>query len=50
MIEFVAIQPKMYSFLTTDHKNEQKKAKGTNKCIFKKEITHNDYFNCLMNK
>ena len=50
MIEFVAIQPKMYSFLTIDHKNEQKKAQGTNKCIFKKEITHNDYFNCLMNK
>ena len=34
--EFVTLRPKMYSFLTNDGK-EDKKAKGTKKCIIKKD-------------
>ena len=35
--EFVALRPKTYSFLTDDGK-EDKKAKGTKKCVIKKMI------------
>ena len=34
--EFVTLRPKTYSFLTDDGK-EDKKAKGTNKCVIKKD-------------
>ena len=40
--EFVTLRPKTYSFLTDDGK-EDKKAKGTKKCIIKKMIKINDY-------
>ena len=40
--EFVTLRPKTYSFLTNDGK-EDKKAKGTKKCIIKKMIKFNDY-------
>ena len=46
--EFVTLRPKMYSFLTDDGK-EDKKAKGTKKCIIKKMIKFNDYKKCLLN-
>ena len=46
--EFVTLRPKMYSFLTDDSK-EDKKAKGTKKCIMKKMIQFNDYKKCLLN-
>ena len=46
--EFVTLRPKMYSFLTDDGK-EDKKAKGTKKCIIKKMIKFNDYKECLLN-
>ena len=46
--EFVTLRPKTYSFLTDDGK-EDKKAKGTNKCIIKKKIKFNDYKKCLFN-
>ena len=45
--EFVTLRPKTYSFLTDDGK-EDKKAKGTKKCIIKK-IKFNDYKKCLLN-
>ena len=45
--EFVALRPKTYSFLTDDGK-EDKKAKGTKKCIIKKMIKFNDYKKCLL--
>ena len=41
--EFVTLRPKTYSYLTGDGK-EDKKAKGTKKCIIKRMIK----FNCLL--
>ena len=46
--EFVTLRPKTYSYLTDDGK-ENKKAKGTKKCIVKKMIKFNDYKKCLLN-
>ena len=46
--EFATLRPKTYSFLNDDGK-EDKKAKGTNKCIIKKIIKFNDYKKCLLN-
>ena len=46
--EFVTLRPKTYSFLTYDGK-EDKKAKGTKKCIIKKMVKFNDYKKCLLN-
>ena len=46
--EFVALRPKTYSYLTDDCK-EDKKAKGTRKCVTKRMIKFNDYKNCLLN-
>ena len=46
--EFVTLRPKTYSFLTDDSK-EDKKAKGTKKCIIKKTIKFSDYKKCLLN-
>ena len=45
--EFVTLRPKTYSFLTDDGK-EDKRAKGTKKCIIKKMIKFNDYKKCLL--
>ena len=46
--EFVALRPKTSSYLTDDCK-EDKKAKGTKKCVIKIELKFNDYKNCLLN-
>ena len=46
--EFVALRPKTYSYLTDDCK-EDKKAKGTKKCVIKRMIKFNDYKNSLLN-
>ena len=46
--ECVTLRPKTYSFLTDDGK-EDKKAKGTKKCVIKKMIKFNDYKKCLLN-
>ena len=46
--EFVTLRPKSYSSLTGDGK-EDKKAKGTKKCVIKKMIRFNDYKKCLLN-
>ena len=46
--EFVTLRPKTYSFLTDDVK-EDKKAKGTKKCVIKKMIKFNDYKKYLLN-
>ena len=46
--EFVTLRPKTYSFFTDDGK-EDKKAKGTKKCVIKKMIKFNDYKKCLLN-
>ena len=46
--EFVALRPKTYSYLTDDCKDD-KKAKGTKKCVIKRMIRFDDYKNCLLN-
>ena len=48
MAEFVALRPKTYSYLTDDCK-EDKKAKGTKKCVIKRRPKFNDYKDCLLN-
>ena len=45
--EFVALRPKTYSYLTDDCK-EDKKAKGTKKCVIKRMMKFDDYKNCLL--
>ena len=40
--EFVTLRPKTYSYLTDDSKQD-KKAKGTKKCVIKKMIKFDDY-------
>ena len=45
--EFVTLRPKTYPYLTDDGK-EDKKAKGTKKCVIKRMIKFNDYKNCLL--
>ena len=45
--EFVTLRPKTYSYSTDDGK-EDKKAKGTKKCIIKRMVKFNDYKNCLL--
>ena len=44
--EFVALKPKTHSYLTDDDKND-KKAKGTKKCVIKRILKFNDYKNCI---
>ena len=46
--EFVALRPKSYSYLTDDCE-EDKKAKGTKKCVIKRRLKFNDYKDCLLN-
>ena len=47
IMEFVTLRPKTYSFVTDDGK-EDKKAKGTKKCVIKEMIKFNDYKKCLL--
>ena len=46
-MEFITLRPKTYSYSTDDCK-EDKKAKGTKKCVIKRMIKFNDYRNCLL--
>ena len=48
MTEFVALRPKTYSYLT-DNCKEDKKAKGTKKCVIKRRLKFSDYKDCLLN-
>ena len=48
MTEFVALRLKTCSFLTDDCE-EDKKAKGTKKCVIKRRLKFNDYKDCLLN-
>ena len=48
MTEFVALRPKTYSYLTDDCE-EDKKAKGTKKCVIKRRLKFSDYKDCLSN-
>ena len=46
--EFITLRPKTYTYLTDDGK-EDKKAKGTKKCVIKRMIKFDDYKRCLLN-
>ena len=50
MTEFVALKPKLYSFLTEEDEKirEKQKAKGVKKCIIKKSLRHENFVKCLM--
>ena len=48
MSEFVALRPRTYSYLIDDFK-EDKKAKGTKKCVIKRRFKFNYYKGCLLN-
>ena len=48
MTEFAALRPKTYSYLMDDGSSD-KKAKGTKKCVLKKQLKFNDYKDCLLN-
>ena len=47
--EFVALRPKAYSYLD-DYGNDHKKAKGTKKCVIKKQkLMFQNFKDCLFN-
>ena len=46
MTEFCALRPKAYSYKLDDD-TEGQKAKGTKKCIVKRELTFKNYVDCL---
>ena len=48
MIEFVASGPKTNSYLTDDSEQD-KRAKGTKKCVTKRRLKFSDYKDCLLN-
>ena len=48
MKEFCAFRPKAYANLIDDD-SEKKKAKGTKKCVIKRNIKFKDYKDCLFN-
>ena len=48
MSEFCALRAKAYAF-KLDNDSENKKAKGTKKCIVKREITFGNYADALFN-
>ena len=48
MTNFDALRPKTYSYLMSDGNND-KKAKGTKKCVIKRILKFYDYKECLFN-
>ena len=48
ILEFIALRPKTYSYLTDNDKID-KKAKGTKKHVIQKLIKFDDYKKCLVN-
>ena len=48
MKKFLARRAKTYAYLT-DVDGEEKKAKGTKKCIIKRELMFKNYKDCLFN-
>ena len=51
MTQFVGLKSKMYSFVTDDikiEKRNKKRGKGIKTSVLKKEITHEDYLQCLI--
>ena len=48
MKEFVGLREKTLTYLMDDDA-EHKKAKGTKKCVIKRELIFKSYTNCLLN-
>ena len=48
IVEFIGRRSKMFSYVTDNGKNE-KTAKGVRKYVIKKNITHENYKDCLLN-
>ena len=48
MTEFMALRPKLCSYIKLDG-SEDKKCKGIKKCVVKKTLTFEDYKSCLLN-
>ena len=48
IVEFVGLRSKMYNYVKENGKNE-KMAKGVRKYVIKKNITHENYKDCLLN-
>ena len=46
MIKFVGLRAKTYSYLIDDD-SEDKKAKGTKRCVIKRKLKFEDHKNCL---
>ena len=46
MAKFVGRRAKTYSYVISNG-NEQKKTKGTKKCVIKRKLKFEDYENCL---
>ena len=44
--KFVGLRVKTYTYLR-DHSSEDKKAKGTKKCVIKRKLKFENYENCL---
>ena len=48
IVEFAGLRPKSYSFCT-DNNFEVKKAKGVKQSVVKRDMSFNDFKNCVMN-
>ena len=47
MTEFVALRAKIYAYRKIDKKVEEKRWKGTKKCVIAEGLTFDDYKTCL---
>ena len=47
MTEFVALRAKMYAYRKIDKEVEEKRCKGTKKCVVSEDLTFDDYKTCL---
>ena len=47
MTEFVALRAKMYAYRKIDKEVEEKRCKGTKKCVVAEGLTFDDYKTCL---
>ena len=48
MKKFIAPRAKTYAYLM-ENDSEHKKALGTKKCVIKRELTFQNYKNCVLN-
>ena len=48
MTEFVALRAKMYAYRKIDKEVEEKRCKGTKKCVVSVGLTFDDYKTCLL--